>query len=163
MQFWRKFVSLPLDMKNIILKYASALLAVWYCMSIIGFDVHSCEATGDTFVSSVLVGTTCDDIHPEHDCCCHDTCCSAHESSCCGDHEEEDDCCTNEIEVLDSVVVTNAEEDDHIQYSEMLSCLFIESNYDVLLFSESIEISYNPDSGRVMSPDCQAILNIWRI
>ena len=150
-------------MKNIILKYMSALLAVWYCLSIIGFDVHSCETTGDTFVTSVLAGTTCDDIHPEHDCSDHGTCCRHHESSCCGDHEEDDDCCTNEIEVLDTVVVTNADEDGHILLSEMLSCLFIECNYDVLLFPESIESSYIPDSGRVIQPDCQAVLNIWRI
>lgn len=136
-------------MKNIVLKYASALLAVWYCLSITGFEVHSCEATGDTFVTSVLAGTTCEDIHPEHDCCDH--------------HEEDDDCCTNEIEVLDSVVLTNADEDDHIQLSAMFSCLFIENNYDVLLFPESVELSYEPDSGQVIQPDCQAILNIWRI
>lgn len=150
-------------MKNVVLKYMSALLAVWYCLSIIGFDVHSCETTGDTFVTSVLAGTTCDDIHPEHDCCSHGSCCGDHESSCCGDHDEDDDCCTNEIEVLDSVVVTNADEDDDVQFSQMLSCLFIESSYDVLLFIESIESSYIPDLGRVIQPDHQAVLNIWRI
>jgi hypothetical protein len=75
----------------------------------------------------------------------------------------DDGCCTNEIEVLDSVVVINADEDDFVQFSQMLSCLFIESNYDVLLFSESKESSYIPDLGRMIQPDCQAVLNIWRI
>lgn len=149
-------------MKNVVLKYASALLAVWYCLSIIGFDVHSCEATGDIFVNSILSGTTCDDIHPEHECCGHGTCCGGHGSSCCGDHQEDDGCCTNDIEVLDDDALANAD-DDHLQFSETLSCLFVESNYDVLVFSESIEFSYEPDSGRVMRPDLQAALNIWRI
>lgn len=150
-------------MKNVLLKYASSLLAVWYCLSIIGFDVHSCEATGDIFVNSVLTGTACGDIHPEHDCCGHGTCCGGHESSCCGGHQEDDDCCTNEIEVLDEVVVTNADEDDHILLPEALSCLFVENYYDILVFSESIEFSCGPDSGRVALPDMQAVLNIWRI
>lgn len=150
-------------MKNLVLKYASALLAVWYCLSIIGFDVHSCEATGDVFVNSILTGTSCDDIHPEDECCEHGTCCGNHGSSCCDDQQKDDDCCTNQIEVLDDVVVTNADEDEAAQFSETLSCMFVESNYDVLVFSESIEFSYEPDSGHVTLPDCQAVLNIWRI
>ena len=149
-------------MKSIVLKYVSALLAAWYCLSIIGFDVHSCTATRSVFVNSVLLGVTCDEIHPEHDCSGHGSCCTHHNAE---DSMEitDDGCCTNEIEVLDSVVVTNADEDDYIQFSQMLSCLFIESNYDVLLFSESKESSYIPDLGRVIQPDCQAVLNIWRI
>ena len=160
-------------MKSIVLKYVSALLAAWYCLSIIGFDVHSCTATRSVFVNSVLLGVTCDEIHPEHDCSGHGSCCASHrdeESSCCTHHNAEDSmeitddgCCTNEIEVLDSVVVTNADEDDYIQFSQMLSCLFIESNYDVLLFPESTESLYIPDLRRVIQPDCQAVLNIWRI
>jgi hypothetical protein len=75
----------------------------------------------------------------------------------------DDGCCTNEIEVLDSVVVSNADEDDPVQCSLMLSCLFIESNYDVLLFPESTESLYIPDLRRVIQPDCQAVLNIWRV
>ena len=64
---------------------------------------------------------------------------------------------------LDDVVVTNADEDEAAQFSETLSCMFVESNYDVLVFSESIEFSYEPDSGHVTLPDCQSVLNIWRI
>ena len=75
----------------------------------------------------------------------------------------DDGCCTNEIEVLDSVVVTNADEADQVLFSEALSCLFLESNYDLLLFAESMETSYMPDSGHVTQSDCQAVLNIWRI
>jgi hypothetical protein len=155
-------------MKNLVLKYVSAFLTVWYCLSIIGFDVHSCAATGSVFVNSVLSGMTCDDIHPEHDCCDHGSCCD-HES-CCAHHDsheeeesEEDGCCTNEIEVLDEVVVTNADEDELVQFSETLSCLFVESYYNLLVSSESNESVYKPDSGCTKIPDSQAVLNIWRI
>ena len=150
-------------MKNVIIRIMSLLVILCYSLSIIGFDVHTCKGSGRSFVVAFFEGMNCEDIHPEHDCSDHGTCCRHHESSCCGDHEEDDDCCTNEIEVLDTVVVTNADEDGHILFPEMLSCLFIECNYDVLLFPESIESSYIPDSGRVIQPDCQAVLNIWRI
>ncbi len=149
-------------MKNVVLKYVSALLAVWYCLSIIGFDVHSCTTTGSIFVNSVLNGTTCDDIHPEHDCCGHGGCCSHHADED-GLRSADKECCTNEIEVLDGVVVTVADENDHLQFTDALSCLFVESNYDVLLLAESIDFSCAPGSGRVLVPDYQAVLNIWRI
>lgn len=173
MLFWHKFVSLRLDMKNVVLKYVSALLALWYCLSIIGFDVHSCNTTGSIFVSSVLAGTTCDDIHPEHDCCSHGACCRADKtckSSCCEHHPAEesvicsdDDCCTNEIEVLDSAVIILADEDDHIQLSETYACLFVENNFDSILFAECFDLLYETDSGFLRTPDSQALLNIWRI
>ena len=149
-------------MKNVVLKYVSALLAVWYCLSIIGFDVHSCTATGNIFVNSVLSGVSCDDIHPEHDCCGHGACCTHHTEED-GLKNADNQCCTNEIEVLDCEVVTSADEDDHVQLAQNMACVFVESNYDSHLFAESSEFSYRPDPGRVWQPDCQALLNIWRI
>ena len=162
-------------MKNVVLKYVSALMAVWYCMSIIGFDVHACTATGDTFVSSVLKGTTCDDIHPDHDCCGHGACCGSHdrhETSCCSCHpedphsegiqESENDCCTNDIEVLDSESITFCD-DDMAHFAEVSVSVYVENNYDALLFGGLSEFSYSPYSGNMTLPDQQAVLNIWRI
>ena len=59
--------------------------------------------------------------------------------------------------------MTVADENDHLQFTDALSCLFVESNYDVLLLAESIDFSCAPGSGRVLVPDYQAVLNIWRI
>lgn len=155
-------------MKSVFLKYISALMAVWYCMSIIGFDVHSCTVTGSTFVNSVLSGTTCEDVHPEHDRCCHGSCCH---SACGHDHglpssekiDENDDCCTNEIEVLDHEGVSSAEEDacDMFDLTSVLS--FVENDFNTLLHAESVTVSYVPDSGHSRQPGNQAVLNIWRI
>lgn len=153
-------------MKGLFLKYMSALLAVWYCVSIVGFDVHSCDATGNTFVSSLLSGTACEDIHPEHDCDCHSSCCKSHKC----DHEipssaekEDDDCCSNEIEVLDSEGVQT----QHEEYLEMNDCIVFQYNECVHCSRLHADAEYivclQPDSGGILEPDIQAVLNIWRI
>lgn len=149
-------------MKDALMKISAILLVIWYCLSIIGFDVHSCTATGSIFVNSVLSGTTCDDIHPEHDCCAHGACC-AHHSGEEGLKSADKGCCTNEIEVLDSEVVTFSGEDDCTLYFQPFASVLIENDYDALLFAGSFESFHIPDSGRVMLPDMQAVLNIWRI
>jgi hypothetical protein len=157
------------------LKYVAALLSVWYSVSIIGFYVHSCTTTGDTFVNSVLNGLTCEDIHPEHDCSGHGSCCSSHEchnhkshtSSCCGDHDvpsvdHEDDCCTNDIEVLDSAGRT-VQDDYDFELYESDAFQYISNNYDYHICTEGFYLSCRSCSGKPVEPDSQAILNIWRI
>ena len=155
-------------MKSVFLKYVSALMALWYCLSIIGFDVHSCTVTGSTFVNSVLNGTTCEEVHPEHDCCCHGSCCH---NACRHDHEapsseevdENDECCTNEIEVLDSEGVAAAEDNACDMHDATSALAFVENDYNSLLRTESAAVSYKPDSGHFRQPDILAVLSIWRI
>lgn len=145
-------------MKSVFLKYVSALMTVWYCLSIIGFDVHSCSTTGNTFVNSILSGVTCEDIHPEHDCCSHSSCCSKHKS-----HEEDDDCCTNEIEVLDSEGLSYSNDDVSVILAASSELVFIEHDYSIMLHADVADASYKPDSGVLRRPDIQAVLKIWRI
>lgn len=152
-------------MKSAFLKYVSALMAVWYCLSIIGFDVHSCTMTGSTFVNSVLGGVECEDVHPEHDCCCHGSCCH---SGCNHGHDIPSDenvskreCCTNEIEVLDSEVVVSAEEDQFNMPAATFA--FVENDYIPMIYAEEAYVSDSPDSGSLRRPDLQAVLSIWRI
>ena len=159
-----------------VLKYVSALLAVWYCMSIIGFDVHSCNTTGNVFVNSMLSGTTCDDVHPEHDCSGHKSCCASHScacsSSCChsvpvtdGENvsSEDDDCCTNQIEVLESEGVAVSGDKTCCQLAATLAYLYFD-NTDNLPHVLNVACRvYSPDLGSVCRPDQQAVLSIWRI
>ena len=152
-------------MKSVFLKYVSALMAVWYCLSIIGFDVHSCTATGSTFVNSVLSGVECEDVHPEHDCCCHGSCCN---SGCNHDHNTpakenvgKKECCTNEIEVLDSEVVVSVEDDGFDL--PVATFAFVENDYVPMIYAQGASVSENPGSGNLRLPDLQAVLNIWRI
>lgn len=48
-------------------------------------------------------------------------------------------------------------------FAEVSVSVYVENNYDALLFGGLSEISYNPDSGNMTLPDQQAVLNIWRI
>ena len=150
-------------MKNMLLKYMSALLAVWYCLSIIGFDVHSCASTGNTFVSSILAGTSCEDIHPEHDCTCHGSCCHSHEEPSSDGIEKNHDCCTNEIEVLESEGVAHSNDEVYGTLCCSFEFSYIKSDLSVFLRECTYEVFCHPDSWDVVRPDQQAVLSVWRI
>jgi hypothetical protein len=156
-------------------KYVAALLTLWYSLSIIGFDVHSCATTGDTFVNSVLCGLTCEDIHPEHDCSSHGSCCGSHEchdhephdSSCCNDQntpsvDRDEECCTNDIEVLDSEGLSVQDDEGSVSYASA-DFQYINGGHGCHLYAEKTYLSYRLDPGRPPFPDSQAMLNIWRI
>lgn len=157
-------------MRNIVMKYLAALLVVWYSLSIIGFDVHSCTKTGETFVSSIAAGVSCEDIHPEHSCSSHGSCCGHdHDKNCCGhDYRNEvtsGDCCQDDFHVLAFTGAVSPNDyryddcaSDFVAYAtEYLAQILVPtcSNEDFIKFK-------NPDSG-ITVPDPQALLSIWRI
>ena len=165
-------------MKSKLVKYMSALLAVWYSLSIIGFDVHSCVTTGDSFVSLIVSGITCDDIHPEHSCNSHGNCCGgSHRHSCCSAHNESEDCtaeafktdrnkcCTNDFRILE---ITGAGQDGEYNMAKLsiASVYVVAELCEAVPSNKSVDIDtfkyIEPDSGRTV-PDAQALLNIWRI
>ena len=157
-------------------KYTSVLLLLWYSLSIIGFDVHSCKSTGEVFVASLVGGITCEDMHPDHSCKSHGGCCADHHevSSCCGGHETEhaathvtkEDCCSNDLQVLQLTGV-------NISANERFDCSvhLHQFVFDVDLAMEltmptlhrtCLQYLKHPDSGVVM-PDLQAVFSIWRV
>lgn len=154
-------------MRNVFMKISALLLVMWYCMSIIGFDVHTCRESGRSFVTSCIVGTECEDIHPEHH---HDHCCSGcgnHESSSEGECVSSDECCTDDIQVL--VLTGSNTNDGHRHYDEchcghcpcIVDCLCgIHDFYAHLDICSKIHI---PDSGFIAVEDAQPFLSIWRI
>lgn len=150
-------------MKNMFLKYAAALLTVWYCMSIIGFDVHSCAKTGNTFVNSVLSGLSCEDVHPEHDCTCHGSCCHSHKEQAPENVDNDSRCCTNNIEVLESEGVTSSQDDVLDLLCDSFPAQFIVNDYESLLLLGAEYIFSDTGSWCVRKSDVQSVLNIWRI
>lgn len=100
-------------MKERLLRISALLLVIWYCFSVIGFNVHTCRASGESFVATVLTGISCEDIHPEHACCTGH--CKSHCSSSCRHHEAETafnidkKCCSDDYHVL---LLTGAVPDD---------------------------------------------------
>lgn len=167
-------------MRKMFVKYMSALLVVWYSLSIIGFDVHSCKSTGEVFVASLAGGISCEDVHPEHSCkahgsCCgHDmtTCCEHGTKTCCGheDHQAESqvgksDCCSNDLQVLELTGVYASSErntDNDLADEYVLNVdLFVEMTIPAV---QRPLLTYlkHPDTGVVM-PDRQAFFSIWRV
>ena len=162
-------------MRKMFVKYASVLLVLWYSLSIIGFDVHSCKSTGEVFVASLAGGVSCEDIHPEHSCKSHGGCCCHHENeSCRAGHETEhadshvtkEDCCSNDLQVLQLTGV-------HMSDNERLGGNANDAHliFDVDLAMELtmpalqrpfLKYLEHSDSGVIM-PDRQAFFSIWRV
>lgn len=166
------FVSLHPIMKKLVMKYVSAVMALWYLVGIMGFDVHSCTVTGDVFVQPVLAGMTCDDVHPDHDCAGHGSCCG-HSHSCCHSHGQKSEttlsddssleCCTNEIEVLDVSGVQSARSFHDDDKCDCGYCPCIEQVVSISVYQSASNVLYKIPYSGIAVPERQALLNIWRI
>lgn len=76
-------------------KIVTALLTLYYLLSLCGFNVHHDTVCGRSYLTLLYLGTDCSDIHPDSSCCQHSgTCthsaCSQHSEVCthsnCGKH-----------------------------------------------------------------------------
>lgn len=161
-----KFISLQIGMKGVVIRMLSALIAIWYCVSIIGFDVHTCSTSGRSFVTTVVNGLDCQDIHPEygcdgHACCSHKTC--RHD----GEAGFSSSCCTDDVQVL---LLTGCRSDEGQNYGR-ISCfsgMFLpmalsnEVPVSQLAFLSVLDISPH-DCGWHLFDDIQSVFGIWRI
>lgn len=112
-KFSRNFVTLQVRMKKVVLNIVSFALAFWYSLSIIGFDVHTCNADGNFRVFSAIDEYSCSDAHPEHKCTegmcvaqsgIEDGC----ESPFCGGvHLRATSCCSNDFYALNVTASRN--------------------------------------------------------
>lgn len=154
-------------MKGLITKTFAVLLVVWYSMSIIGFDIHTCSGTGESFVVTFVEGLTCEDIHPEHQCAGHSCCADSHE---CRHHEEDirigaKSCCSSDYQVL---VLTGTATGE--KYGSDIHPSFVHSfdfpAMDLDLQMHGPYLNYNllrAHSALGRMPDRQSVLSVWRI
>lgn len=181
-EYWMKICTFAGYMKTIVMKISAVLLVVWYCMSIIGFDVHTCKGTGRSFVATFIEGTACSDIHPEHHCC-SGSCAHHHETSCChkdvktaccsSGHQDSksgidtDECCTDDYQVIqlsgcradDDRIVTDF---GFLEFSPILQADFVSvvsADYSHSLILKS----KHPESWDIVSDDLCVIFNVFRI
>ena len=153
-------------MKSVVIKMLSALIAIWYCVSIIGFDVHTCKSSGRSFVTTVVNGLDCQDIHPEygcdgHACCSHKTC--RHD----GEVGFSSSCCTDDVQVL---LLTGCRSDEGQNYDRLSS--FYGMHLPIVALNEMpasqqallsyVDISPH-DLGWHLPDDIQSVFGIWRI
>ena len=166
MEYRHKFVSLQIGMKGLLTKITALLLVVWYSMSIIGFGVHTCSGSGESFVVTFVEGLECEDIHPEHHCT-KGSCCS-HQHSCCDTPShinlETKSCCSNDYQVL---ALTGTLSDEKNGIEDLISFDYICSNiFEFIADIHNLQfVSHSPADvsclGRM--PDIQSLLSVWRI
>ena len=160
-------------MRKMFVKYASVLMALWYSLSVIGFDVHSCKSTGEVFVASLASGITCEDIHPDHSCKSHGGCSCGHHGGDCDSHEHgegthvgKSECCTNNLQILELTgVYTSSQQrytDDGYSIDYALNGNLAVEVALPALQRPSLTFFKHPDPGVVM-PDRQAFFSIWRV
>lgn len=168
-------------MKNLSIRVFAALLMVWYCLSIIGFGVHTCSESNRSFLTNFISGVNCEDIHPSDLCESH-CCAKAQKKSeskccCCGGHSHETEteiplgdvnitqssCCSNDyqqIEVTGAGMSSSLEQIDltclHLAVSSVVSSANLLSN------SKNTNARYLPDKVSYKGKVCQ-LYGVWRI
>ena len=162
------FVTLQIVMKRLAAQISAMLLVVWYSLSIIGFDVHTCNTSGETFIATIASGFTCDDIHPEHDHHkgCHTGC------GCHGKAKETDEskdalgmksCCTGDFQVILLTGTRSSENKGQVSVADFqCSTLLVAENNFSGIVSSNISL-YRPRAWLSPSRNLQAAYNIWRI
>ena len=170
-EYWIEICTFAGRMKKFLMNISVVLLVVWYCVSIIGFGVHTCMSSGETFIATFADGVACADIHPEHHCCV-DTCCSGkhHETADEHHHPQSIDtksCCSNEYQaiVLSGCRTDNDSDEKHSSGKVFHPCVIdIPVSYiaSVKYHAEHIQF-LERDSGLLPPGDLCATFGVWRI
>ncbi len=157
-------------MKNVIIKTLAVMLTVWYSMSVIGFDVHTCSDSGRSFVVTFIEGMTCGEIHPD-DSCDAASCHGNHES--CGCHHTEGfsfrakSCCSNDYQALALTGTVTAQSHDHFDECGCGHCPCVGFAVCEIpaanIANSTTAYIQGPESGAGTACERQASLHVWRI
>ena len=164
-------------MKNVFTSLTAILLVIWYSLSVIGFDVHTCSGSGRTYIATVASGFSCADIHPDahgtraqhgQSCC---KCCQKHNpdagAETGGRQLDRKPCCTDDFQVILLTGVRCAQESD-AEYVDGVEASLVCRNTVSDPLSSIINLSglrafYKPRSGGIAPRDAMVVYNIWRI
>ncbi len=164
-----------------IIKILAIMLTVWYSMSIVGFDIHTCSGSGRSFVVTFIKGLTCEDVHPEHSCNKASCCGGSHSADLCSDcHSDHSDCpfcdgmsvkakscCSNDYQSLDLTGIPVSQDHEHFDECVCGFCPCIGFSACGLPehYNENNLTAYimGPDSGVGSACERQAALRVWRI
>lgn len=157
------FLHLQVDMKDALMKISAILLVIWYCLSIIGFDVHTCSETGDSFVHMSFTSHSCHDIHDDH---CDWACEHEHDEHCEEpvEHHHDGRCCEDEYQVISLTGLRSDDDSNGSFHGGECPCI-METECDTFaLLADIFDYRYfeEPDSGLIVA-DAQPLLSIWRI
>ena len=155
--------------RNVGIRVSAIFVLLWYFLGIIGFNVHTCNASNDSFIVTFLEDMSCDSIHPDEHCATVKTCCC-----CCGhdsepaSHSDESievsKCCTNEYQMLTSSA-DRVDETHRINLQDSAFCV------GVLYSLNDLHTYSNASVSRMCSPprSCHGergihlVCSVWRI
>lgn len=139
-----------------VMRIVSPLLAIWYLLCVVGFDVHKCLYSGERFVSSLAAGLPGENIHPE---CDHDAWSACHSHGISGRA-----CCVDDINVL---VLTGANDDDDLfRCCAAVDCpvlSYIEPDAVGIARENAHRIQYSCYAPHIMSGGIFSLFSVWRI
>lgn len=165
-------------MKNLGIRIFAFMLVVWYCLSIIGFGVHTCSESNRSFLTTFISGISCEEIHPS--VLCKSPCCSAekHEKCCCHHSSEEDvesqaivefkvgnkTCCNNDYQqiTLTGSGLSNISEQSAVPVDMLALCSTLSFDFNDSFYSKIIQARSLPEQG-ICVGELRPLLSIWRI
>ncbi|MGN0188315.1 MAG: hypothetical protein ACI395_02245 [Candidatus Cryptobacteroides sp.] len=105
-------------MKEKLTQSVALLMLAWYCLCLVGFDVHTCRISGESVLSPLVVSSDCEDLH-HHDSHHHHSgmacrCCLPDEGhSDCEAIVTEDACCSDDILIPELAATESEREEVH--------------------------------------------------
>ena len=155
-------------MKKVFTSFAAPLLLVWYLLSVIGFGVHTCFRTGETYIATVATGFSCEELHPDkhHHQKGHTCCCCSHEQTDTEsvDSEGVKSCCTSDFKVI---TLTGTRASDNDSSSGMPAChialLSDETGSSGPFWSSLISTFHKARSSLSPLRDPRISYGVWRI
>ena len=154
------------------------LLVVWYCLSIIGFGVHTCSASNRSFITNFISGVACEDVHPAEQCkasCCsgakHNKCCGHHSDEVVAEHHSDgavmvtnETCCHNDYQqiVLTGSGQSSVSEQSLVPVALFALCQTSSLDFSDLAYSRKIQTKPLSERGFCVGELCP-LLSVWRI
>lgn len=127
--------------RNHVISFVAALLTVWYLACIAGFDLHTCNESGRSFVGSLVERAWgnpshcfCCDQEGGEACCCHEgEACEGHDGGCCCG-----ECCSDVVRTLSVTGLDDNEGSSHICQS--ISLLALSSEVSLAISREAFPV-----------------------
>ena len=155
--------------RNFGIQASAIFVLIWYCLGIVGFNVHTCTSSNNSFIVTFLEDMTCDAIHPSENCGVAKSCC------CCSSHSSElseysdysiaaPECCTNDYQVL-TAAADKVDENQRLNLHSAAYCTSVLYSYDSLKHESSLDISRlngPPDSSQEKY-GIRLLFGVWRI
>ena len=114
-------------MKEKLTQSFAFLMLAWYCLCLVGFDVHTCRISGERVFSPLVVSADCEDLH-HHDghhhhssfaCGC---CLPSEEHSDCEAFVSEETCCSDDILIPELAAPDSSREEVHSHHHGHCTC-----------------------------------------